>query len=55
MNYEDAKRIVDCVKVSFAVEDLPMSKEVEDIGIKVAMGEITADEAICILNKKRFN
>ena len=43
MNYEEAKKIV---------EDLSISKEAEELSIKVVMGEISADEAICKLNKK---
>ncbi len=53
MNYEEAKKIAEGYKVSLAVEGLSISDETEEIGIKIAMGEISADEAISILDKKR--
>lgn len=53
MNYEEAKKVVEGYKVSLAVEGMTLSEEAEDLAVKVATGEITADAAVkCI--KKRY-
>lgn len=52
MNYEEAKKIVEGYKVSLAVEGMSLSKDAEELSIKVAMGEITGDEAVRLTEKK---
>ena len=52
MNYEEAKKAVEGYKVSLAVEGMSLIPEAEDLAMKVALGEITAEEANILIDKK---
>ena len=52
MNYEENKKALDGYKVSLAVEGMSLIPEAEDLAMKVGLGEITAEEANILLDKR---